>query len=73
MLAYWQARFAHRFYRLMPHLGACSQASRVSSLSSDDILKAADRIKPYVRRTALEYSHWLSEVGKSNIYVKLGK
>ncbi|KAJ7365906.1 hypothetical protein OS493_002636 [Desmophyllum pertusum] len=43
----------------------------MSSLSSEDILKATDRIKPYVRRTPLEYSHWLSEVGKSNVYVKL--
>ena len=46
---------------------------KMSSLSSEDILKATDRIKPYVRRTPLEYSHWLSEVGKSNVYVKLGK
>ena len=43
------------------------------SLLPGDILIAADRIKPYIRRTPLEYSHWLSEGGNSRIYVKLGE
>ncbi|XP_068694097.1 L-threonine ammonia-lyase-like [Montipora foliosa] len=37
----------------------------------EDILRAADRIKQYIRRTPLEYSHWLSEVGNARVYVKL--
>ena len=45
----------------------------MSSLSSEDILKAATRIKPYIRRTPLEYSPWLSDEGKSKVYVKLGE
>lgn len=36
-----------------------------------DILRASDRIKPHIRRTPLEYSHWLSEEGNSKVYVKL--
>ena len=43
------------------------------ALSAQDMLRAADRINPYVRRTPLEYSHWLSELGSSKVYVKLGK
>ncbi|KAL9987298.1 hypothetical protein ACROYT_G001581 [Oculina patagonica] len=43
----------------------------MSSLSSEDVLRAVDRIKPYIRRTPLEYSPWLSDVGKSKVYVKL--
>ena len=35
------------------------------SLLPGDILIAADRIKPYTRKTPLEYSYWL------RIYVKL--
>ena len=45
----------------------------VSLLSREDVLRAADRIKPYVRRTPLEYSHWLSEVANSKVFVKLGE
>lgn len=40
---------------------------------SEDISKAADRIKLHVRKTPLEYSPWLSDVGKSKVYIKLGK
>lgn len=43
----------------------------MSLLSAKDILRAADRIKPYVRRTPLEFSYWLSEVGKTKVYLKL--
>ena len=50
----------------------CNACCRMSSLSSVDISKAADRIKPYVRKTPLEYSPWLSDIGKSKVYVKLG-
>ncbi|XP_015772408.1 PREDICTED: L-threonine dehydratase catabolic TdcB-like [Acropora digitifera] len=39
--------------------------------SPEDILRASDRIKPHIRRTPLEYSHWLSEEGNSKVYVKL--
>ena len=39
----------------------------------EDISKAADRIKLHVRKTPLEYSPWLSDVGKSKVYIKLGK
>ena len=46
---------------------------RMSLLSAKDILRAADRIKPYVRRTPLEFSYWLSEVGKTKVYLKLGE
>ena len=45
----------------------------VSLLSREDVLRAADRIKPYVRRTPLKYSHWLSEVANSKVFVKLGE
>lgn len=37
----------------------------------EDISKAADRIKLHVRKTPLEYSPWLSDIGKSKVYVKL--
>ena len=39
----------------------------------EDISKAAGRIKLHVRKTPLEYSPWLSDVGKSKVYIKLGK
>ena len=45
----------------------------VSLLSREDVLRATDRIKPYVRRTLLKYSHWLSEVANSKVFVKLGE
>ena len=45
----------------------------MSLLSGDDILRAADRIKPFVRRTPLEISYWLSEAGTARVYVKLGE
>ena len=38
-----------------------------------DISKAAGRIKLHVRKTPLEYSPWLSDIGKSKVYIKLGK
>lgn len=41
-------------------------------LPPEDILRANDRIKPHIRRTPLEYSHWLSHEGNSRVYVKLG-
>ncbi|PFX17255.1 L-threonine dehydratase catabolic TdcB [Stylophora pistillata] len=37
----------------------------------EDISKAADRINLHVRKTPLEYSPWLSDIGKSKVYVKL--
>lgn len=37
----------------------------------EDISKAADRIKLHVRKTPLECSPWLSDVGKSKVYIKL--
>ncbi|RMX47406.1 hypothetical protein pdam_00019333 [Pocillopora damicornis] len=37
----------------------------------EDISKAAGRIKLHVRKTPLEYSPWLSDVGKSKVYIKL--
>ncbi|CAH3175755.1 unnamed protein product [Porites lobata] len=43
----------------------------MSLLSADVILRAADRIKPFVRRTPLEISYWLSEAGNARVYVKL--
>lgn len=45
----------------------------MSLLSADVILRAADRIKPFVRRTPLEISYWLSEAGNARVYVKLGE
>ena len=39
----------------------------------EDISKAAGRIKLHVRKTPLEFSPWLSDVGKSKVYIKLGK
>jgi len=42
-------------------------------LSPEDILQASTRIEPYIRRTPLEYSPWLSDEGKSKVYVKLGE
>jgi len=47
--------------------------SSMSLLSADVILRAADRIKPFVRRTPLEISYWLSEAGNARVYVKLGE
>ena len=46
---------------------------RMSSSSAEDILQASTRIKPYIRRTPLGYSPWLSEEGKSKVFVKLGE
>ena len=46
---------------------------RMSSLLREDILQASTRLKPYIRRTPLEYSPWLSDEGKSKVYVKLGE
>lgn len=37
----------------------------------EDISKAAGRIKLHVRKTPLEFSPWLSDVGKSKVYIKL--
>ena len=45
----------------------------MSSLLPEDILQASNRIKPYIRRTPLEYSPWLSDEGKSKVFVKLGE
>ena len=47
--------------------------SSMSLMSADVILRAADRIKPFVRRTPLEISYWLSEAGNARVYVKLGE
>lgn len=40
------------------------------NMNLDDIRQAALRIKPYVKRTPLEYSHSLSEKLGTNVYVK---
>ncbi len=43
---------------------------KVKNITSREIWKAKQRIKPYVIRTALTYSHELSELTGSNIYIK---
>jgi threonine dehydratase len=40
------------------------------AMNIDDIRAATERIKPYVKRTPLEYSHSLSERLGTNVYVK---
>jgi len=40
-------------------------------MNIDDIRQAAERIKPYVKRTPLEYSHTLSQHLGTNVFVKL--
>jgi threonine dehydratase len=36
-----------------------------------DIALAANRIKPHIRETPLEYSSWLSEETNANVWLKL--
>jgi threonine dehydratase len=37
----------------------------------EEILRAEDRIRPYIRETPLEYSFYLSELSGLNVYLKL--
>ncbi|HUU06350.1 MAG TPA: threonine/serine dehydratase [Patescibacteria group bacterium] len=36
-----------------------------------EVLEAAERIKKHIRKTPLEYSHYLSELSDCNVYLKL--
>lgn len=45
--------------------------SKVKDITSRDIWKAKQRIKPYVTRTPLVYSSKLSEMTHANVYLKL--
>ena len=73
---YFPVHSRPRKSRLLVPAGSCWLhvfLSSMSLLSADVILRAADRIKPFVRRTPLEISYWLSEAGNARVYVKLGE
>jgi hypothetical protein len=49
-------------------------AKKYLETSVVDVQKARDRIRPYVHKTALYRSLWLSdESTESNVYLKMGK
>ena len=70
---YFPVHSRPRKSRLLVPAGYMFFLSSMSLLSADVILRAADRIKPFVRRTPLEISYWLSEAGNARVYVKLGE
>ena len=42
-----------------------------SSFRATDVLAAADRIRPFVKRTPLVRSDWLSAIAGGDVYLKL--
>ena len=51
-----------------------AKAKKYLETAVTDVQKAHDRIRPYIHRTALYRSLWLSdELLKTNVYLKMGK